>query len=81
MPVVEDVDEFATDLAQLRRLREDAGRPDIEVTVCAWEPGEQLLARCAELGATRCAVVAPAHDLATFQAFLDSYARIANRVG
>jgi probable F420-dependent oxidoreductase len=81
MPVVEEVDEFETDLAQLRRLREEAGKPDIEVTVCAWEADERLLARCAELGATRCAVVAPAHDLATFQAFLDSYTRIANRVG
>ncbi len=81
MPIVDEVDEFEANLAQLRRLREEAGTPDIEVTVCAWEADEQLLARCAELGAARCAVVAPAHDLAALRSFLDSYSRTANRVG
>jgi len=81
MPIVYEGDEFEANLALLRRLREEAGKPDIEVMVSAWEADEQLLARCAELGATRCAVVAPAHDRAALQAFLDSYSRIANRIG
>jgi hypothetical protein len=52
MPVVDEVGEFETNLAQLWRLAVEAGKPDIEVTVCAWEADGQLFARCAELGAT-----------------------------
>jgi hypothetical protein len=52
----------------------------MEVTAVVWELDERLLARCAELGVTRCAVVAPTQDLATLQSFLDRYLQVANRV-
>ncbi|HMD91425.1 MAG TPA: LLM class F420-dependent oxidoreductase [Trebonia sp.] len=79
MPIVEEAAEFETQLAGLHRLCEEASRPDMEVTAFAWEPDEQLLARCAELGVSRCIVWAPIQDLAALLAFLDSYARIADR--
>ena len=80
MPIVEEASEFETQLAELHRFCEEANRPDIEVTAFAWEPDEQLLARCAELGVSRFTVWAPIDDLAALQSFLDSYARIAGVV-
>jgi probable F420-dependent oxidoreductase len=80
MPIVEETAEFETQLAELHRLCEEAGRPDMEVTAFMWEPDEQLLARCAELGVTRCVVWAPIQDLAALQSFLDSYAQTADRI-
>lgn len=80
MPMVEDAAEFETQLTELRRLCEAAGRPSMEVTAFAWEPDEQLLAQCAELGVSRCTVWAPIEDLGALLSFLDSYARIADRV-
>ena len=80
MPIVIDAVEFETQLTELRRLCEEAGRPAMEVTAVVWEPDERLLARCAELGVTRCVVWAPIQDLATLQSFLDRYLQIANRV-
>ena len=80
MPVVIDAVEFETQLTELRRLCKEAGRPAMEVTAVVWELDERLLARCAELGVTRCAVVAPTKDLATLQSFLDRYLQVANRV-
>ena len=46
-----------------------------------WEPDEQLLTRCAELGVIACAVAAPTQDLAAWQSFLDRYLQIADRIG
>jgi len=87
MPVVDDVTEFEKQLSQLRRLYEQAGRgPGIEVTAIlvppdevdlgTWEPDQQLLERCAELGVIRCATWAPVQDLAVLQAFLERYLQI-----
>ena len=80
MPIVEELDEFESQLAELRRLCREAGRPDMEVTAFAWELDERLMARCAELGVTRFTVWMPIQDLAALPSFLDSYTRIANRV-
>ena len=79
-PIVFDVPEFQSQLAQLERLCEDAGRPAIEVTAFTWSADEQLLAGCAELGASRCVVWAPVQDLSTLQSFLDHYLQIVDRV-
>ena len=81
MPVVMNAVEFEAKLTELRRLCKEAGRPALQVTAAVWELGERLLARCAELGVTRCADVAPTKDLAALQSFLDRYLQVANRVG
>jgi len=89
MPVVVDVTEFEQQLSQLRRICEQAGRnPQIEVTAVvvppddadlgAWEPDQQLLERCAELGVIRCATWAPMRDLAVLRAFLERYLQISD---
>jgi probable F420-dependent oxidoreductase len=80
MPVVAEAAGFEAKLTQLHRLCEEAGRPDLQVTAAVWELGERLLARCAELGIYRCAVVAPTRDMAALQSFLDRYRQIADRV-
>jgi hypothetical protein len=64
----------------LHRLREEAGKPELQVTAAVWELDERLLARCAELGVYCCAVVAPTQDMAALQAFLDRYLQVADRV-
>jgi probable F420-dependent oxidoreductase len=83
MPIVDDVTEFETKLTRLQHLRKQAGRPEIDVTAVIWEPGpgEQLLAGCAELGVSRCVMVAPIEDLSVLQAFLDRYLQAAARAG
>ena len=81
MPIVEEASWLQERLAGLHRLCEQAGRPDREVTVFMWEPDEQLLTRCAELGVIRCAVAAPTQDLTTWQSFLDRYSEVAERIG
>jgi nucleotidyltransferase/DNA polymerase involved in DNA repair len=50
------------------------------VTAAVWGLGERLLARCAELGIYRCAVVAPTRDMGALQSFLDRYRQVADRV-
>jgi probable F420-dependent oxidoreductase len=79
MPIVEELDEFESQLAELRRLCREVGRPDMEVTAFAWELDERLVARCAELGVTRFTVWMPIQDPAALPSFLDSYTRIASR--
>jgi probable F420-dependent oxidoreductase len=79
-PIVEDVPEFQAQLAQLRKLCEEADREAIEVTAFTWSADEQLLAGCAELGASRCVVWAPVEDRASLQSFLDHYLQVADRV-
>jgi alkanesulfonate monooxygenase SsuD/methylene tetrahydromethanopterin reductase-like flavin-dependent oxidoreductase (luciferase family) len=80
MPVVVEAAGFEAQLTQLHRLCEEAGRPDLEVTAAVWELDERLLARCAELGVYRCAVVAPTQDMAALQSFLERYLQVADRV-
>lgn len=79
MPVVVEAAGFERQLAEVHRLCAEAGRAAIEVTACAWEPDEQLLRRCAQLGVSRCAVVAPTRDMAALQAFLERYLHAADR--
>jgi probable F420-dependent oxidoreductase len=80
MPEVEDLAEFEAQLAEVRRLCAEAGRPGLEVTAFAWEPDEGLMARCAELGVSRFAVWAPVQDLGALSSFVDRYARMAEHV-
>jgi probable F420-dependent oxidoreductase len=78
MPEVGDLAEFEAQLAEVRRLRAETGRPGLEVTAFAWEPEERLMAGCAELGVSRFAVWAPIEDLGALSSFLDGYAGIAD---
>jgi alkanesulfonate monooxygenase SsuD/methylene tetrahydromethanopterin reductase-like flavin-dependent oxidoreductase (luciferase family) len=80
MPIVAEAAGFEAELTQLHRLREEAGKPELQVTAAVWELDERLLARCAELGVYCCAVVAPTQDMAALQAFLDRYLQVADRV-
>jgi probable F420-dependent oxidoreductase len=79
-PIVFDVPKFQGQLVQLKKLCEETGRPVSEVTAFIWSADEQLLAGCAELGASRCVVWAPVQDLATLRSFLDHYLQVADRV-
>jgi probable F420-dependent oxidoreductase len=80
MPIVTDWLEFQTEQAELHRLCAEAGRADLDVTVCLVEPDEQLLACCAELGIGRCVVVAPSRDKAALLSFLDHFLAVTGRV-
>ncbi len=79
IPVVTDAGEFEASLTQLQRLCQEKSRPTPPVTTLVFEPDEDLLARCAELGVTRCAVLAPTQDLATLRSFLGRCSQIAAR--
>jgi probable F420-dependent oxidoreductase len=79
-PIVFDVPEFQSQLAQLRELCGEAGREPIEVTAFTWSAEEHLLAACAEHGAARCVVWAPVQDLTSLRSFLDHYLQVADRV-
>ena len=79
-PIVADVPGFQAQLTQLKRQCEEAGRSAIEVTAFTWAADEQLLAGCAELGASRCVVWAPVRELTSLQSFLDHYLQVADRV-
>jgi probable F420-dependent oxidoreductase len=77
MPEVTDVGSFTAKLGELRQLLQDQGRPEPQVTGVVFEPDEELLTCCAELGVKRCIVLAPSRDLASFHSFLDSCSHIA----
>ena len=79
-PIIGDEAEFRAQRTQLQRLCSEAGRDDLDVTAFLFELDEQLLACCAELGVTRCAVVAPTRNLTALQSFLDRYLAVAERV-
>jgi probable F420-dependent oxidoreductase len=79
MPEIEEPADFEAQLAEVRRLCAEAGRPALEVTAFAREPDERLLARCAELGVRRFTVWAPIQDLDALAAFLDGFTRMAER--
>jgi probable F420-dependent oxidoreductase len=83
MPIVDDVSEFEAQLAQLQHFCKETGRTDIEVTAVMWEPepDDQLLARCAELGVSRCILPAPIDDLSVLQAYLERCLEVAERAG
>ena len=79
LAVVTDRTEFEASLADLTQACEVVGRPRIEVTACLFEADEGLLAVCAEHGVTRCAILAPTHDRAAFESFLDECSRLSLR--
>lgn len=83
MPIVGDATELETQLTQLQHFCELAGRENIEVTAVIWESeaNDQLLARCAELGVSRCLMVLLIEDLSTLQACLERYLQVAERAG
>jgi probable F420-dependent oxidoreductase len=80
MPVVEDAQQFTAQLSELHRLCEEAGRPDIEVTAALWGIDEPLMAHCAELGVARLVVIAPTHNSAALQSFLNQYVDVAGQI-
>lgn len=76
LAVVTDEAQFEESLANLDQACQEAGRPRIEVTACLFETDERLLAVCAEHGVARCALLAPTHDRAAFESFLDECMRL-----
>ena len=58
MPVVTPSTDLETHLLDLRRLSSEAGRNVPPVTAVIWEIDEALIARCATLGVSRCALLA-----------------------
>jgi len=80
MPEVTDVAAFEVNLQELRRLSAKRGRPTPQVTGVMFEPDEELLVRCAELGVVRCVVLAPTRDLGSLHSFLDNCSQIAGRI-
>jgi probable F420-dependent oxidoreductase len=80
MPEVTDTGSFKAKLGELRELFEKQGRPEPQVTGVLFEADEELLASCAELGVTRCIVLAPSRDLALLRSFLDNCSQLAAAV-
>lgn len=82
MPIVDEIAIFEEQLAELRRLCDEAGRARIPVTVCLWALDEGLMARCADLGVDRLVVIRPdVGDVAAVRSFLDDYAENERRIG
>ena len=80
LAIIADKAEFERALADLTLACQEVGRPRVEVTACLFEIDERLLAVCAEHGVTRCAIVAPTHDQAAFESFLDECIRLSLQV-
>jgi probable F420-dependent oxidoreductase len=79
MPVVEDLTEFGTQLAELHRLCDEIGRPRPVVTACFNDIDERLIAGCAE-HVTRCVIIAPVDDPAVLQSFLTQCTSLRDRL-
>jgi probable F420-dependent oxidoreductase len=80
LPVVVSAADFEQQLTHLRGLREQAGKPDIEVTAILVEINHELMTRCAQLGVARFAVIAPIQDRDQLHSFLDQYFSTADRI-
>jgi probable F420-dependent oxidoreductase len=80
LPVVVNAADFEQQLTHLRGLREQAGKPDIEVTAILVEINHELMTRCAQLGVARFAVIAPIQDRDQLHSFLDQYFSTADRI-
>jgi probable F420-dependent oxidoreductase len=63
MPIVSDFGALKAKLGELHQLCEENGTPNLQVTGYMWEPDEELLACCAELGVGRCILLAPSQDI------------------
>jgi probable F420-dependent oxidoreductase len=81
LPVISDMDEFDTQLTELRELCDRAHRPPLPITGCFDELDADLIASCLERGVSRCVVMAPAEEEGDLQDFLDRYASLRERIG
>ena len=79
MPIVYDELDLKTQLRELERRCQEAGKPTAPVTAAMFEPDTRLMERCAELGVERCVVVFHADDKDGLPAFLERYTRAADR--
>jgi alkanesulfonate monooxygenase SsuD/methylene tetrahydromethanopterin reductase-like flavin-dependent oxidoreductase (luciferase family) len=80
IPGIEEIAAFEEQRAEVYRLCDEAGRPPIGITVCAFD--QSLMSRCSELGVDRFVVaVSEAHELTALRSFLDGYAALGTRLG
>jgi probable F420-dependent oxidoreductase len=80
LPVVEDVQEFEAQRAELVRFCDEVGRVLPEVTACLNRLDEALVVDCVDRGVTRCVIVAPTEDREVFQSFLATCTRLRERL-
>jgi probable F420-dependent oxidoreductase len=76
LPVVEDLQEFDAQRAELVRSCDHAGRGTPEVTACLNDLEESLVVGCLERGVTRCVILAPTEDREAFRSFLATCSRL-----
>jgi probable F420-dependent oxidoreductase len=81
MPIVFEEPDLGSQMQELSRCCDAAGRPTAPVTACLFEINEPLMGRCAELGVDRCVVVFHAENQEDFPAFLERYAGLVDRFG
>ena len=79
-PAAASAQQFEAQLSALHRLCDEAGRPDIEVAAGLRGIDEPLMAPCAELGVDRLVVIAPTHNSASLQSFLDQCMEVAGHI-
>lgn len=82
MPIIDGIQTFQEQQAEMHRLCDEAGRPHLPVTVCPWTLDGELMARFAEVGTDRLVTVRPdVGDVGGLQRFLDDYVELGRRVG
>jgi probable F420-dependent oxidoreductase len=79
MPIVYDELDLKTQMRELERRCQEAGKATAPVTAAMFEPDTRLMERCAELGVDRCVVVFHTEDKDGLPAFLERYTRAAER--
>jgi probable F420-dependent oxidoreductase len=79
MPIVYDELDLGSQMLELERRCQEAGKPTAPVTAAIFEVDKQLMERCAELGVERCVVVFHTEDSDGLPAFLERYTRVAGR--
>jgi probable F420-dependent oxidoreductase len=79
MPIVYEELDLGTQMLELERRCQEAGKPTAPVTAAIFEVDKQLMERCAELGVERCVVVFHTEDKDGLPAFLERYTRVADR--
>ena len=79
MPIVYDELDLGTQMLELERRCQEAGKPTAPVTAAIFEVDKQLIERCAELGVERCVVVFHTEDKEGLPAFLERYTRVPDR--
>ena len=80
MPIVYEELDLGTQMLELERRCQEAGKPTAPVTAAIFQVDKQLMERCAELGVERCVVVFNTEDKGGLPAFLERYARVADRL-